>query len=117
MALIDDFKTRFPEFDTADVDTAWPGLEASWPCLYNATYGDSSCTDEAILNLIAHLFVVTSSAGSGAAMVASSQSVGSVSVTNVVDANASDRKSYFMSTKYGQLFFMMTQFRHGACFV
>ena len=115
MALIDDFKTRFPEFDTGDVDTAWAGLEASWPCFYGAEYGSDACTDEVILNLIAHLFKVDQ--GAGPALTASSNSVGSVSATKVVSANMSTRQSYLSSTKYGQRFVMMTQHRHGAHFV
>lgn len=122
MALIDDFKARFPEFQSADVDAAWPGLEASWPCYYGTTYGTSSCEDQIILNLIAHLFIVnfnggSSAAGPAPAMVASSKSVGSVSVTKVVDSNMSDQQSFFNSTRYGQQFNMMTRHRHGACFV
>ena len=115
MALIDDFKTRFPEFVSADVDAAWPGLEASWPCLYGGSYDVSDCDDEIILNLIAHLFSVGQD--SGPATIAASESVGSVSVTNYINQSMSNRESFFSSTKYGQQFTLMTQFRQGASFV
>ena len=115
MALIDDFKTRFPEFDVFAVDAAWAGLEASWPCLYGGQYDVSDCDDEIILNLIAHLFSVGQD--SGPATIAASESVGSVSVTNYINQSMSNRESFFSSTKYGQQFIMMTQFRQGASFV
>jgi hypothetical protein len=115
MSLIDDFKARFPEFTPATVDTAWPGLEASWPIFYNSVYGSSPGENEKILNLIAHLFAVDQK--KGAAILSTSKSVGSVSTTSSVDANTSNRESFFNSTKYGQRFFLMTQHRHGACFV
>lgn len=118
MALIDDFKTRFPEFDTAAVDTAWPTLETLWPCLYGGTYGTGSdCTDQAILLLIAHLFYIEDSGETGPVQTAASQSVGSVSVTYSVNNAMSDRNTFFSSTKYGQQFLLITGKRHGAFFV
>lgn len=117
MALIDDFKARF-DFTPADVDAAWDGLEAVWPCMYGGTYGaGETCTDQAILLLIAHLFYIGSVSGSEPSMLASSQSVGSVSVTNVVNQSASERQSFFSSTSYGQQFLLITGKRFGACFV
>jgi hypothetical protein len=117
MALIDDFKTRFPEFTASDVDTAWSSLEAVWPCMYGGTYGSSDCDDQAILLLIAHLFYLSTVSTSQPAMSAVSQSVGSVSVTNMIDQTGGDRKSFFNSTAYGQQFMLITSKRHGAFFV
>lgn len=116
MSLIDDFKTRFPEFETATVDSKWSDLESLWPNMYGATYDSGTDKDDsAILYLVAHLLKV--SQGSSPAMASSSKSVGSVSVTHVLDANMGDRKSFFNSTKYGQMFLMLTRFRHGSVFI
>lgn len=116
MTLMDDFKARFPEFDPGAINAAWSGLESSWPCLYGGKYGVSDCEDEIILNLIGHLFTVGEQS-SGPATIASSESVGSVSVTNYINQSMTNRESFFSSTKYGQQFIMMTQFRQGAKFV
>ena len=115
MALIDDFKARFPEFDETEIDAAWSGLEAYWPCFYGAEYGSNDCDDQKILYLIAHLFSVNQSTGS--AKTASSDSVGDVSSSYVVSAGMSDREAFFSSTKYGQQFNMMIQNMFGAFFV
>ena len=118
MALIDDFKTRFPEFDSAAVDTAWPALESLWPCLYGGQYGQGeACTDQAILLLIAHLFYIEDSGEQGPTLTAVSQSVGSVSVTNALSAATSDYRSFYGATKYGQQFLIITSKRQGAVFV
>jgi len=117
MALLDDFKTRFPEFDTNEVDTAWPGVESLWPCLYGGTYGASTCVDNVILYLTAHLFYLGSMSDTGPALATASESVGSVSVTNVVNTSMSSQQSYYGSTKYGQMFLNLTKHRHGTCFV
>ena len=117
MALIDDFKARFPEFTPADVDTAWSGLEASWPCLYGGAYDVSGCDDEIILNLIAHLFVLSQKTNNSPSLLSASKSVGSVSVSNYINQSMTNREAFFSSTKYGQQFNMMTQFRQGSAFV
>ena len=117
MALMDDFIARFSEFDSAAVTTAWPALEAMWPCYYKFTYGSSNCVNEAIFQLIAHLFVVTSSESSAAKKVVSGQSVGSVSQSFAVVVPANGRKEFFGSTKYGQQFLVLTASRQGAFFV
>lgn len=116
MPLQDDFKARFPEFTGADVDTAWTNLAASWPCYYNFEYGVSSCIDEAIFQLIAHLFAATSDTSSPLRTVAG-QSVGSISQTFSVASDTSDRASFFGSTKYGQMFLILTRARYGAVWV
>ena len=116
MALIDDFKARFPQFDTALVDTLWSSLEASWPCYYGFEYGNNDCTDEAILNLIAHLFVIEkeSQTSNGSQKDIESQSVGSVSVTFSGGAGDSANAQFFNVTIYGQKFLMLIKNRRGA---
>ena len=53
MALIDDFKARFPEIDTAIVDAKLPIYEPVIHCYYGGPY--IGCGIEITLNLIAHL--------------------------------------------------------------
>ena len=115
MALIDDFKARFPEFDSDEVDAAWSGLEAYWPCFYGGAYGSNDCEDQKVLYLIAHLFTVNKLSGS--AKTSTSDSVADVSSSWLVSANMSDQESFFSSTKYGQQFYMMIRNRFGAVFV
>lgn len=111
MALIDDFKARFPEFNNSavDVDSRFLMLEPEWPCYYNRPYGaGDACDDAAILMLIAHLMAVeiSASGGAGAGTPARSQqskSVGSVSVS--YDANTQSGGAdydFFRTTSYGQ---------------
>ncbi len=116
MAIIDDFKARFPQFDDAAVDLLWPSLEASWPCYYCFEYGNNACTDEAILNLIAHLFVIEqdSQTSNGSQKDISSQSVGNVSVTFSGGAGDSANSQFFNTTIYGQKFLMLIKNRRGA---
>jgi len=111
MSLIDDFKTRFPQFDTGAVDLAWPGIDPAYQCYYGAEYtGAVSCDTEIILNLCAHLFVVQTGSGNGAVQAVSSKSVGSVSTSYQV-SEATDQSAFFMSSKYGQMFLQMTSSR------
>lgn len=117
MALIDDFKARFPEFAPASVDAAWPNLEKAWPCFYGFEYGVDDCIDEIIAQLIAHLFVVASSPITGPAQAIGSQSVGAISVSYLTPPAPSQRQTFFGSTKYGQTFLMLTVARQGAFFV
>ncbi len=116
MALIDDFKARFPQFNTDTVDTLWSSLEASWPCYYCFEYGNNDCTDEAILNLIAHLFVIekASLTSNGPDKDISSQSVGNVSVTYSAGSGDSRNTQFFNTTIYGQKFLMLIKNRMGA---
>lgn len=112
MALIDDFKARFPEFATATVDQYLPILEPVWPCYYGRPYED--CNQEIVLNLVAHLLVQETASGSSAAQVVQSKSVGSVSVSYAAQAQSNSlQRDWLMSTKYGQRFYMLTQHKHG----
>lgn len=116
MALIDDFKARFPQLDPVCVGSMWPSLGVSWPCYYCFEYGVSACTDEAILNLIAHLFILEqgSQESSGSNKDISAQSVGSVSVTYAGGGSASQNTQFFNTTIYGQKFLMLIKNRRGA---
>ena len=117
MALIDDFKTRFPEFDTATVDQYLPILEPLWPCYWGGNYTEA-CGQEIVLNLIGHLLVVETSAGSGNVKSAQSKSVGSVSVSYSQSvAPSSERKSWLNTTKYGMRYLLLTSRSAGGVFV
>lgn len=126
MALIDDFKARFPTFNTTTVDSIFPLLEPEYPCYFDRTYGDNDCDDAAILMLLAHLFVVETSAtytgtGGNAAAIRSEQSksVGSVSVSyDAITQSGGGLYDFFRTTSYGQRFLrMIAKYRGGAVFV
>jgi len=85
MALIDDFKARFPEHDPLVIDAQWSFLESSWPAYYGGSYNIKE-EKEVILQLISHLFVVE---------VEMNQTMGGV---------LDDDKDQFLQTKYGQTF-------------
>ncbi len=63
MAVSDDFKSRFPEFDAVTVDQYIPILEPVWPSYWGGDYAAPS-GQEIVLNLIAHLITAEISAGS-----------------------------------------------------
>lgn len=118
MALIDDFKARFPEFDTALVDIWLPILEPVYPAYYALEY--VAATQEATLNLLAHLISLepgtglASASGSSASQVVASKSVGSVSVSYAATTQAGGAMhDYYTATKYGQRFLMLTARRYG----
>ena len=106
MSLIDDFKARFPEFDTAQVDAVFPSISATYHCYYNNDYGVSECEDEAILQLCAHLFVVQSSATARPSREVSSRGADGLSVS--YGDNKTGDASFYSSTKYGQAFLLIT---------
>lgn len=117
MALIDDFKTRFPEFNSIEVDTYFPLIENTWDCYYGGSY-TNECDQEAILNLLAHLFVDETTSGTESNKVIQSKSVGSVSVSYANNTySGGERYDFFSSTKYGKRFLMLTQKNKGAYFV
>ncbi len=115
MALIDDLKARFPEFDTAVVDQYLPILEDVWPCYYGQAY--TACNKEIILNLVAHLVVIESAQNASPVKEESSRSVGSVSVSFESRASANNLSDFFGSTKYGQKYLLLTSTRRRAFFV
>jgi hypothetical protein len=111
VALIDDFKARFPEFATATVDAYLPILEPVWPCYYGGSY--DTCP-EIVLQLVAHLLVGESAASQSAAHVVASKSVGSVSVSHAAISHTGGAGfDYFNTTKYGQRFWMLTRNKFG----
>lgn len=116
MALIDDFKARFPEFDEAAVDKYLPILEPVWPCYFNKQYLD--CNQEAILNLVAHLLVMEIRTNAAPAQTIASKSVGSVSTSYVAPvASAGQTTDLFQTTKYGQRFLLLISSSFGGCAV
>jgi hypothetical protein len=120
MALIDDFKLRFPEIDPALADTLVPVYEGVYPRYYGGLYTDES-EQEAILLLIAHLVVTDPSyTGSGSAAPSkdiASKSAGSISVSYSAGATGSDFKAWLNSTRYGQLFVIVTSSNMGPQFL
>lgn len=116
MAVIDDFKTRFPEFDAAQVDAKLPVLVDAYPCYWGGDYEE--CGKEIVLNLLAHLLVVTTKGGDEGAKAIQSKSVGNVSVSYGQEfPPASNRMAWFNATKYGKQFLLLTRHRQGGFFV
>ena len=113
MALIDDFKARFPPpvFATSVVDQWVPILEPNIDCYYGGAY--TGCGVEIILNLVAHLVTIEggqagTGGGSSAKQVQTSKSVGSVSVGYAGRANAgSSTDEFFASTRFGQTYLLL----------
>jgi len=111
MSLIDDFKTRFPDWDTTQVDTYVPILEPVWPSYYGRKYDDNK---EAVLNLVAHLIVMETSSGSAMAKNVESKSVGSVSVSySAATQTGGELYDFFRATKYGVRFLRLTASHYG----
>jgi len=116
MTIIEDFKARFPEFDEATVDENLPGLEDVWQCFSGGNYED--CGKEIVLNLLAHLLVVQTNPGTGNPKSIQSKSVGNLSVSYGAEfAPKSNRMAWFMTTKYGMQYWMLTRQRQGGFFV
>lgn len=113
MSIQTDFEERFPLIPWQTwVESVWP----TYACCMQ--YNDKN--KEAILNLIAHLLTLAGKPGGGSntARNVSSKSVGSVSVSYEATAgSASELASWYNSTGYGQVFWMLTGRRVGARFV
>lgn len=116
MALIDDFKTRFPEFDTAVVDQFFPIVEPVYPCYFGGDL-ETPCDKEAALNLIAHLIVLEDRDKQTSLRTTQSRSAGGVSLSYAASANGRSTSGFFDTTKYGQRFLVLTQHNIGAAFV
>jgi hypothetical protein len=120
MALLDDFKTRFPEIDPTLADMLVPVYKVAYPCYYGGDYL-VDCDKQAILLLMAHLVTTDPSyTGSGSAapsQTVASKSVGSVSVSYVAGSTGSDLKAWLNSTRYGQLFLMIAGNNNGPQFL
>jgi len=117
MAVSDDFKSRFPEFDAVTVDQYIPILEPVWPSYWGGDYAAPS-GPEIVLNLIAHLITAEISAGSDNVKTALSKSVGSVSVSYSPGyAPTSERNAWLKTTKYGVRYLWLTSRNSGGFFV
>ena len=119
MALIDDFKTRFPEFDTDIVDTYLPLLENVWQYYWQGSYTGSGV--EIVLNLLGHLMIqeaasAASTDGSPAKDIAS-KAVGSVSISYATAQSKSVRDEWLKSTVYGMRYLWLVMHNHGGVFV
>lgn len=110
MALIDDFKARFPEFPTADADTYIPILETVWPSYYGGEYDSNQ---EIVLNLVAHLIIGERETNPAPNQNVASQSVGSVSVSYKQSSQVGVNDDFFNTTKYGQRFLRLTASQFG----
>jgi len=106
MAILDDFKARFPGIPTATADTYVPVLEAVWPQYFGGAYDTGN--KEIVLQLLAHLVTVDALAGAGPMQTEASRSVGSVSVSFQAGAAAkSALTDFFRSTRYGQQYLLL----------
>jgi hypothetical protein len=120
MAFIDDFKTRFPEIDTAVVDIYFPLNENTYQCYFNKAYIESdvgNCDNEAIMQLMAHLITIDNSGTDSALKDTSSLGEDGVNVTYNTFAPTSNNDAFFMSTKYGQRYLQLRSHVGGGCFV
>jgi len=117
MAIIDDFKTRFPEFDPVVVDAKLPSLEGVYHCYYGLPYKAGTCSQEIILNLLAHLMVRETSESAAPTKDISSKSADGLSVTFSQPQGQSETSLFFSTTKYGQNYLMLTKSRIGGFFV
>jgi len=115
MSLIADFKARFPEFSESVVDQYIPILEPVRSCYFVGSY--TNCNREIVLNLLAHLMVIETNAGTGGLKSTNSRSVGSVSESFSSRTTTGGNSDFFTTTKYGQRFMMLTKFRAGSKFV
>jgi len=117
MPIIDDFGIRFTEFDAATVNQYVPILAPLWSCYWGGSY-DDPCGKEIVLNLIAHLIVGETTAGSDNIKSTQSKSVGSVSVSYSPGvAPASERKAWLSTTRYGSRYLLLTSRSAGGVFV
>lgn len=116
MAKIDDFKARFPNFDTSVVDSLFPVIQDLAICYYGGSYDESPCEKEIILNLYAHLLTLENNATSETVRNQTSKSVGNVSVSFEASTEVGTR-GWFNTTRYGQQFLYLTSRNAGAIFV
>lgn len=127
MALVDDFKSRFPEFPAAVVDQRIPVLVNVWPAYYGGgPYPEDNSNPiekEIILLLLAHLMSLTAKqaasmgAGTAATGAVQSKSVGGVSVSYAASNDTSINRDFFGTTSYGQMFLQLISANSGAMFV
>ena len=120
MTLLADFKIRFPEIDTAKADILVPIYETTYPCYYGGDYL-IDCDKQAILLLMAHLVTTdpsyTGASGGAPSKAVASKSVGAVSVSYVAGGAGNDLAVWLGSTRYGQLFLIVTANNAGPQFL
>lgn len=114
MSIATDFAARFPEIPEATQSTYLPGVLLAWPSYYGLAY--AADTQEAVLQLCAHLLTVDSQAVAAPLQQEASKSVGSVSVSYAVGSGPGV-PAFFASTKYGQRFWLLARTRAGGSFV
>jgi len=117
MARIDDFKTRFPTFDTSVVDSLFPIIEPLGDLYYGGDYENNRTDKEAFLQLYAHLLTIETRGNSGSVRNQASKSVGSLSVSYEASQTETGRMGWFNTTRYGQQFVFLTSANQGAVFV
>lgn len=117
MARIDDFKARFPNFDTTVVDSFFPIVEPLAVNYYGGDYDDSALDKEIILHLYAHMITLENTLNSKSVRNEASKSVGSVSVSYEASQTETGRMGWFNTTRYGQQFLFLTANSGGAVFV
>lgn len=117
MARIDDFKARFPNFDTAVVDSLFPIIEPLSAVYYGGDYDSNALDKEAFLQLYAHLITIENRSDDKSVRNVASKGVGSVNVSYEASQTETGRMGWFNTTKYGQQFLYLTSNNHGAIFV
>lgn len=120
MSILDDFKARFEKdckLDLEAIEACWNTLDPIWKCYYCFEYGQNDCTDEAILNLIAHLWIVESSQSTASMKGVSSKSWGGESVTYSPSSDDSDMRTFFNTSVYGQRYLRLIYHNQGGYFV
>lgn len=117
MARIDDFKARFPSFDTAVVDSLFPIIEPTTACYYGGDYDGNTCDKEIMLQLWAHLITIENRDSDVSVRNVASKGVGSVNVSYEASQTEAGRMGFFNTTKYGQQFLFLVSSTQGARFV
>ena len=117
MARIDDFKARFPSFDTAVVDSLFPVVEPVSSVYFGGDYDANPLEREMFMQLWAHMITIESKRSGDSVRNKSSKAVGSVSVSYEASQSESGRLGWFNTTKYGQQFVLLSCQTQGAVFV
>lgn len=110
MTIKEDYETRF-----GSCGPVWIGpIADTWPA-YAGCMQYNDINKEAILNLIAHLLVSATKPGTGTARNEASKSVGSVSVSYEASPTiTSNLGAWYNTTRFGQVYWMLTGRRTGA---
>jgi hypothetical protein len=117
VALIDDFKARFSQFNSDSVDNVFPFLEKDYIYYYNFPYVEGGPKSEIILFLLAFLYKVEKSPSDGQKNQVRSASAKGVSSTFNVSDMSTEQRNFLNSNDYGQRFLRMANRRQGTFFV